>query len=235
MEVKSVLKLMSLEIKKYRLTSYIFSSFCTLFALIGIMALVMSTYEAGRSLSYDTLLEVVNLSSVISCGTVLIYSATILSKVIIGEYENKNISVLFSYPISRKKILLSKLLLIGIFTLIFMLVSNVLVVISSYFTLLVVKGITLEITANILLLSSVKIITSSITFTFLVSISFFFGMRKKSTVTAILSAILVTCLLSSGTSGNNLGSFILVPISIAIIGVILTALTINKIETTDVV
>ena len=49
-------------------------------------------------------------------GTFIIFAATLISELIISEFKDKTITVLFMYPISRKKLMAAKLLVIMLFT-----------------------------------------------------------------------------------------------------------------------
>ena len=56
-----------------------------------------------------------------------VLAAVIYSKLIIEEYSGKRPILLFSYPINRKKIMLSKLCIVFVFTVIAMFISNFLI------------------------------------------------------------------------------------------------------------
>ncbi len=61
-----------------------------------------------------------------------------------------------------------------------------------------------------------------------------FGMRKKSVSATIVASVLVATLLSSNTNGFSLSSIIAIPLSFAVIGVIIAYLSIRNIEHTDI-
>ena len=46
----------------------------------------------------------------------LVYSSVLTSRLLIGEYNQKTITILFSYPLNRKLLIASKLVLIVIYT-----------------------------------------------------------------------------------------------------------------------
>ena len=54
----------------------------------------------------------------------LVYSSVLTSRLLIGEYNQKTITILFSYPLNRKLLIASKLVLIVIYTGISMLAGN---------------------------------------------------------------------------------------------------------------
>ncbi|MFJ7731678.1 ABC transporter permease [Lysinibacillus sp. NPDC097231] len=55
------------------------------------------------------------------------FASVLIAKLVIEEYKNKTILILFSYPVSRKKIFVSKLILIAFLTFITMMLSNIVV------------------------------------------------------------------------------------------------------------
>ncbi|WP_376846860.1 hypothetical protein [Camelliibacillus cellulosilyticus] len=61
-----------------------------------------------------------------------------------------------------------------------------------------------------------------------------FGMVKKSVSATIVSSILIVALLSSNTGGQNLASYIAVPILFGIAGFLIAYLTIRKAVKLDV-
>lgn len=59
---------------------------------------------------------VIGLTLVVMMGIFSVISATMSSKFIVDEYRGKKAILLFSYPISRKKIMETKILLVFLFT-----------------------------------------------------------------------------------------------------------------------
>ncbi|MDI3410257.1 ABC transporter permease subunit [Bacillus sonorensis] len=41
----------------------------------------------------------------------IVFAGVLIAKLIIGEYKNRTITVMFTYPVSRKKLMAAKLLL----------------------------------------------------------------------------------------------------------------------------
>ncbi|MFR7672513.1 ABC transporter permease [Ruminococcus sp.] len=70
---------------------------------------------------------VIGLTLVVMMGIFSVISATMSSKFIVDEYRGKKAILLFSYPISRKKIMETKILLVFLFTFGSMLISGAIV------------------------------------------------------------------------------------------------------------
>ena len=68
------------------------------------------------------------MASSIVRATFIIFGAVLIAKLIIDEYKNKTILLMFSYPINRKKIMISKLAITAILTFITVILSNIFVV-----------------------------------------------------------------------------------------------------------
>jgi ABC-type transport system involved in multi-copper enzyme maturation permease subunit len=60
-------------------------------------------------------------------STFIIYASVLLAKFVIEEYKNKTISLMFTYPINRKKLMASKLIIVFVWTLLAIILSNAVV------------------------------------------------------------------------------------------------------------
>lgn len=119
-----MLKLIRLEWKKHTVWKYIRSAVFMTAAIIGILILMSISPgtakiipPTGRSLIQSSVEIFLNMSY-------LIFTGVMLSSFIVSEYENKQINLMFSYPIKRKKVLLAKVLSVCIFNLIALLLSK---------------------------------------------------------------------------------------------------------------
>ena len=66
-------------------------------------------------------------------------------------------------------------------------------------------------------------------------IPLFFGMRKYSVPATIISSILIVVLVCSNYNGLSLNDIIVIPISLACIGLFIAYLSIRNIEKVDVI
>ncbi|WP_313893038.1 hypothetical protein [Psychrobacillus sp.] len=65
------------------------------------------------------------------------------------------------------------------------------------------------------------------------AITLYFGMKKFSVPTTIISSILIVMVVSSNNGGFSLNDIIVIPISLALIGVSVAYLAIRNIEKVD--
>lgn len=157
--------------------------------------------------------------------TYLIYGSTVLAKIIISEYRDKTIQLMFMYPIDRKKLILSKTMIVFLFTIINVAIGNVFLIISMGMLDLFydfVPG-----TFNLVsLMPAMPLICANVFASgFLAIVPLYFGMRKKSTVHTIVAAIIVAILTCSGVGEMSVSAYllrILIVGGIAVVSFILT-------------
>jgi len=83
---------------------------------------------------------------------------------------------------------------------------------------------------------SIKILINSVMTSFIALIPLFFGMRKHSTVTTIVSAIFIGALLNSNAGSDfTLSSIVFVPLLLAALGIAIAYLSIRNIDDKDIV
>lgn len=107
----SMFKLMELEVRKFKMKGYIKKVIICQIAIAAIM--LMSVFTQAKA--ENSFVDISDGLRKVSENIFLIFSAVILAKIVIGEYKNKTIMNMFMYPISRKKILAAKLIIVWIF------------------------------------------------------------------------------------------------------------------------
>lgn len=167
-------------------------------------------------------------------GTFIVFAAALIAKLVIDEFRSKSITVLFMYPISRKKLILAKLLIVVMFTFCSMIASLILLItgyaIFDSFAHILPDPLTMENIAN----RALSMVLNTLMASFLSLIPLYFGMRKYSGSTTIVSSLLVVFLVCQNTGDFTLYSIIMVPIALALLGAFIAYLTIRNIEHIDV-
>lgn len=145
-------------------------------------------------------------------GSFIIFTAVMLSSFIVGTYQNKTMNLMFSYPISRRKILAAKLLAVWIFNFTAMVVCKVLI----YIALILTKSYTQISVADIRMGDVGFWLNLLISSALMVSISFAalpVGMMKKSTKATIVASVVIACVtqgnIGSATLVNNIPFYLL--------------------------
>ena len=108
--------LLKLELKKFRLSrkiliAFIAIIFCILFITVSMVDSMMDP-EQTKDTFESTFLVIGILLTIIF----LIYSSVLTSSLVISEYNQRTITILFSYPLNKKLLIASEMIIIMVFT-----------------------------------------------------------------------------------------------------------------------
>ncbi|QWH08398.1 ABC transporter permease [Bacillus mycoides] len=231
-------KLMKLEWKKHQLSSYFKSvAICiiAIFTVVNLMALGAKDEVDG--LFSDFTQQMVLINTVIRI-TFIIFSSVILSRLIIDEYKNKTIQLLFMYPLQRKMLMRAKLTIVFCFCFVSTIIATFSISLLVYFVSPMMGLIETPATIG----EIIAIVPATFINAFMISgislIPLFFGMRKKSTPTTITSAVIIGMLISSNFGSENgqvsMFNFIAIPIVLCLLGIFISYLSYRKINKIDV-
>lgn len=224
-----MIELLELEWKKNNTGKYIRN------ALIMTAILLLFVSAMAGDLAADTSMEAIGRSAIHASVDVfvnmcyIIFTGVMLSGFIIGAYEKRTIHLMFSYPISRSRILMSKILAVWIFNFAAMVVSKI----AAYGILLLLK-----VPASTIRFDSVSFwLNLLIGSAAMISVSFialFIGLKMKSSKAAIIASVLLVCLtqgnIGAYTLKDNAG-FYMVLLALSLMSVLLT---LYNAETKDV-
>lgn len=227
-----MLKLIRLELRKSKF-NVLKGVLIADLAILGFMILIAFTsLNDGEFSTYPDLLDGV---FVFVKATFIIFASVLISKLVIDEYKNNTITVLFMYPVPRKMLLAAKLILVFLFTFLSIFLSDV--VISGiltgvdYFVSDVVEG---TLTQELITTQLMKAGTDALYAAGIGLIPLYFGMRKKSVPATIVSAVLIVMLISSGFGNFRMGNMIFISLTLALAGAVIAYLSIRNIEHQDV-
>lgn len=229
-----MLKLIHLEWKKHTLWKYVRNAAIVTIALLGLLMLISSDDGTGKLVAQTGKSEIHSLTEMFLNMAYLVFTGAMLSTFVVSEYENKLIHLMFSYPIKRRKIMVSKVLAVCIFNFIALLVSKLLV----YGVLMVTRspealGIQmgeLSFWTGTLLGAAISICSGCI--------SLLVGMKMKSSKAALISAFVIMLAVMGVTQGNILPYTSFMSVMAYVAQVILAAAAIGlatyNIETEDI-
>ncbi|MFX3631482.1 MAG: ABC transporter permease [Candidatus Pristimantibacillus sp.] len=230
-----MMKLMKLEMAKMRLGWYVKSSIIANIFIVVFMLLICYVEKSeGRSAFVNIEEAYIILGSFVR-STFIVMASVMISKLIIDEYKNKTISIMFMYPVNRKKILASKLVLITAITFITIIISNI-------FTLSVFIGInqalqvipndpaTFDVVPHLARIAAFAFGAAGASL-----IPLYFGMRKISVPATVISSLLIVAVTSMHNPVISLATIIYIPLGLAVIGIVIAGWSIRGIERTDVV
>lgn len=227
-----MLNLIKLELRKTKISGSILGGFIASFL---IMAFVIAVNYDGPEKPFNSYGDVLlNIDLFVSL-TFIIFASVLLSKFIIDEYKSKSITVLFMYPLQRKKLLTAKLLIVVLFTFLFGIIGRVLAFSGFYIYNSFAHFIPGELTTSLLIEHGVRYLVHSAMYSCIALIPLYFGMRKYSVPTTIVSSILVAVALNANTGTEfTLSKIVIIPVIIAALGLLVAYLAIRNVDTKDV-
>ncbi|MGG0303179.1 ABC transporter permease [Bacillus albus] len=228
-----MLRLMKLELKKFKLGWYVKGA---VIANIAILALLIFTSIVAQIEGEPEMRDpqmVLLMASTLVRATFIIFGSVLIARLIIGEYKNKTILLMFSYPINRKKMMVSKLVITATVTFITVILSNILVVgmffgIDSYFSIL-----PNSFTVDQLMREGINLVPLAVATAGISLIPLYFGMRKRSVPTTIVSSLIVVSIAINNTPMFSTATFLPLQLALAAIGVAIAYYGIKNIEKED--
>lgn len=123
-----MLKLIKLELRRNNMHTYMAASAIACIVLLGFIYMIASAAQledsGPREIVFRSYENIFRLIGVISLSIFSTMSGIMYSRLMIGEYTGKRAALLFSYPVSRSKILMAKLLVVFVFTSVSMLICT---------------------------------------------------------------------------------------------------------------
>lgn len=228
-----MLKLIKLEWKKQNIGVYIRNAVIMTLVLLVFIVLMTTELDADETMALYGKSMLNTAVELFAHMSYMIFTGAMIAAFIVSAYENKNINLMFSYPIKRQKILLSKVLAVWIFNFTALTLSKFLIYIILYVT----KSYT-HITAGGIRFGEasfyLEILLSSAAMVSISYIALFVGLLAKSSKGTIITTVIIVCF----TQGN-LGSFTLVGnlpfyAVLFILSIISVYLSVKNVETADV-
>ena len=230
-----MLKLIKLEINKFKLWSYWKAVVLCNISFIVFFSMIYFIEINDGNTPFESFDMAVSIIGAMVRTTFTIFASVIIVKLIIDEYKNKSIDVMFTYPIKRKKIFSAKLSIVLAFTFINVLFSTLLLEGLVYlaevnYNILPGDIESEDITRNLLTAFMNSIATAGISL-----IPLLFGMHRKSAPATIVTSILISTILNSTSGDFTLFSIIAVPLSLGLFGLFIGYYSIRNIEKKDLV
>lgn len=225
---------MKLEIKKFKFGGTIKGVIIANLIILGFLFISIYASQTDKEMTLNTYNNIFLFTGIFVRATFSIFAAVLISKLIIDEYKNKTINILFTYPINRKKIMIAKLGIVLIFAFTAMIISNIFLNSSLLILNIFTPFIKDSLTPSILMNLSINIVIYSVAFSFVSLIPVYVGMQRKSGSATLVTSIIIVSLLNSGIKGNSLSSIIIIPVILALIGAVVAYLSIKDVEKADV-
>lgn len=229
-----MLRLMKLELKKFKLGWYVKRAVIANIIILALLIFVSFVAQIEGDPEIRDPQIILSMASALVRATFIIFGGVLIAKLIIDEYKNKTILLMFSYPINRKKMMVSKLAITATLTFITVIVSNILVVgiffgIDSYFSIL-----PNSFTVDQLIQEGIKLIPLAIATAGISLIPLYFGMRKRSVPATIVSSIIVVLIAINNPPIFPIATFLPLQFTFAAIGFAIAYYGIKNIEKEDI-
>ena len=229
-----MLHLMKLELKKFKLGWYVKRAIIANIVILALMIFVSIIAQVEGDAEIRNPETILLMASTIVRATFIVFGSVLIARLIIGEYKNKTILLMFSYPINRKKMMASKLAITATVTFITVIVSNILVVgiffgIDSYFSIL-----PHSFTVDQLVQEGIKLVPLAIATAGMSLIPLYFGMRKRSVPTTIVSSLIVVAIAMNSNPAFPTATLLPLQLALAAIGAVIAYYGIKNIEKEDI-
>ncbi|MEN1935071.1 ABC transporter permease [Paenibacillus sp. 102] len=223
-----MLNLMRLELMKFKLWPTIRGALIAIFIISIFISLIMFDGEVN---SYDSVFQLIDR---FPRAAFMIFGTSLIAKFIIQEFQNKTMTVMFMYPINRKKMMAAKMLIVILFTLCAIIISEIIIFSFVYVVNIYYPVITEPLTISTLAENAVKLFVNALATTGISLIPLYFGMKKYSIRTTFVSSIIIACLITASLNGQiSVFDFIVIPITLACVGLLIAYMAIRKIERVD--
>ena len=225
--------LICMEIKKVPLRPHIAGLFIANFIIFLLSVFTSSLLTASGNISTlpgfaPVQLDTVTLAAMLVRATLIVWEAVLISVFVIEEYRNKTIGLLFTYPISRTKLITAKLILICCISFTFHVLSNI----FQYATIFLAAKC-----FDFVTFSFGNIMTQAVTTISAILLGLlplYVGMIKKSAIATVVSSIIIVAI-ASNSQGSSAGllSIPIAAIIFGIIGITFSAITMRKMILSD--
>ena len=233
-----MLKLMKLEWKKQQLSRCFKGVAICIVSIFAAVGLMVWGSKVDSDLMFSNYAGYMSLTNIVIRITFIIYSAVLLSRLVIDEYKNKTIQLLFTYPLQRKKLMQAKLIIVFLFCFFSMIISTYIISMLVFILNPMIGFFEVPVSFSDIIATVPSTLINSFMIAGVSLIPLYFGMRKKSTPATITSAILIGSLLNSSiTNGSgqfSLFDYIGVSIALSVLGLAIAYFSFYKIEKIDV-
>lgn len=102
MEVASLVELMRLEMRKFRIGPYIRAALIANVMILAFLCLISFFGEVKEKMPLTDYGMAFAIIDTLTRATYIVFAAVLLSRIVIDEFRTKSIALLFMYPINRK-------------------------------------------------------------------------------------------------------------------------------------
>lgn len=230
-----MMKLIKLELIKDNFRKYIIGSIISLLCIISLTILIAYFGDDGEDV-FRSGQELFMFGDLLIRSVYLVFSGVMIANIIVSEFKTGTIKNLFVYPIARKRIMASKLILVFSYTFVLYIISAIIFWLVMMFFNNLIPAVPGVMNVGMLLVRLPEVVAGALLTSGISLISLYFGMKKKSVVATIVTSVIITSILSNTTGdlGNNLFSITVIPVCMCLLGVGIAALSFRNINKQDI-
>jgi ABC-type transport system involved in multi-copper enzyme maturation permease subunit len=229
---------MKLEYQKHHLSQYFKIVAIWILVIFGLVALMGWGSRKEIEPMFPTYTDFMTLTNIFIRIVFITFSAVLLSRLVIDEYKNKTIHLLFTYPLQRKKLMQAKLLIVLIFCFVSIVMATFVISLLIFFVSPHLYLVENPVKMNEIISTIPSTLINAFMMAGISLIPLFFGMRKKSTAATITWAVIIGLLINStvSTGGEefSLSQFIVIPTILCLFGLLIGYLSYCKVDKIDV-
>jgi ABC-type transport system involved in multi-copper enzyme maturation permease subunit len=219
--------LINLELRRNKIRTYILAALCITVGILGLLYLFaatpyMETDDADMA-EFMNYADIMVSAAIVNMAAFCILSAVMHSRFVIEEYRGSKAILLFSYPVSRKKVFLSKLALVSITTIIGLIVSDLIVFSVFLGTESVFSLVGDKVTSSLLVQLIILTFVASALAVAIGVISMAIGFQKKSSQITVVSAVVLVAVFCSMISNIGASGVLAVAIGIVLLIAVIVA------------
>lgn len=223
------MNLIELELKKFKVKRHIKGITLCIVCIIMFMTMSLIDTMLDPEQLKDTYESMGRMINLLVTGTFMVYSSVLMAKMVIGEYVNKTILIMFSYPVDRKKFIATKLFIISVFTMVSILIGFICctayIILADYLFDALQGNFQMQYLGGFIMRTIMAMLIGGIC----CLIPFVVGLKKKSVAITIVTSVLIVCLMQPiiGRNPGFIETIVKVGI-IAIISLLMVAHTMNN-------
>ncbi|WP_037286416.1 ABC transporter permease [Saccharibacillus sacchari] len=229
-----MLHLVKLELKKGGLRGYILGALIAYAAIAGLLMLMYFVKDEPTGSTFKNQADMLSAVNTLVGATFIVYASALLSKLVISEFKDRTMTLLFAYPVSRKQLIFAKLSIVFVWCFVAIVLGNVLLDALMLTVNHFVGDLASDLSATNLVHQFGHVILQTIGAAGMSLLPLVIGLPRRSVAATIVSSIFIVAIVSSNNAGFSLSSIIAIPLALAAIGIIGAYLSFRNIDQIDV-
>lgn len=226
-------KLIRLELERFSLKPHLIGLLIANVTILLLCIMVSTFIKAlGGVMAAAGLPEIslttVSLSTMLVRAVLIVWQGALIAKLIVEEYQNKTIGLLFTYPVNFKKIVWAKITLICSLIFLFHIASSIFQNVAVYLISGQIDFVTYQFES---LITQLLIIVSTV---LLGLVPLAVGMINKSTIATVVSSVVIVAF-SSNSQGSTAGllSIPVIALILGVVGLVAASAAVKKMLVSD--